>query len=73
LNFSAEIVPVADLAEAALGGVLFGESSAEAISESFLEVGGEFFDDFGTLVWFEGEGAELFVDEVAPIRHRPPW
>jgi hypothetical protein len=73
LNFSAEIVPVADLAEAALGGVLFGESSAEAISESFVEVGGEFFDDFGTLVWFEGEGGELFVDEVAPIRHRPPW
>src|SRR5216684_819745 len=68
LNFTAQIAPIVDLAEAAPGGVSFRESSAAQIHEGFVEMGGEFLDDVGAVVRVEHEGSEMLVDELAPIR-----
>ncbi len=35
-------------------------------------MGGEFFDHFGALGWFESEAIELAAYEFLPIRHGTP-
>jgi hypothetical protein len=48
---------------------LFCKSPVAQICKSFIEMSGEFFDDFGPLVWVQGEGAQVLADEFAPFRH----
>ena len=72
LNLSAQISPILDLAQAALSGVLYCQSSPAQSFEGVVEVGGELFDDLGALVGLESESVEPAANERLPIRHGPP-